>query len=171
MAFGSYQPRTNKPPSHPGFTLHTVTSFHRPELQHYYGIICHLTSLQSALSFLLNLPIPQATSTYKNNIRLPRLRRTPCEQSHPQAHYEVDQVSGFALFWTLTLPQCRIRFAYAMYCSLPIASFRPCRYQQRPCDSDCLPPDRGDTSLTLAGFARHAGQTKKGEGKRISHSL
>jgi hypothetical protein len=50
-----------------------------------------------------------------------------------------------------------------MYRSLPIASFRPCRYQQRPCDSDCLPPDRGDASLTLAGFARHAGQTKKRE--------
>ena len=129
MAFGSYQPRTNKPPGHPGFTLHTVTSFHRPELQHYYGIICHLTLHRSALSLLLYLPIPAYTLTYGNNIRLPRLRRTPCEQSHPQAHYGIDQVSGFALFWTLTLPQRRSRFACAMYYSLPIASFRPHRYQ------------------------------------------
>ncbi len=161
MALGTYQLQTNKPPSHPSFTLHTVTSFHRPGLQHYYGIICHLTSLRSALSYLLNLPIPATSLTYRNNARLPRLRRTPCEQSHPQTHYGFDQVSGFVLFWTLTLPQRRIRFAYAMYCSLPIASFRPSRYQQRPCDSDCLPPDRGDASFTLAGFARHAGPTKK----------
>jgi len=104
MAFGSRQPRTNKPSGRLGFILHTVTSFHRPRLHHYYGIICHLTSLRSALSYLLNLPIPATTLAYGNNIRLPRLRLTPCEQSHPQAHYGTDQVSGFALFWTLTLP-------------------------------------------------------------------
>jgi hypothetical protein len=105
MAFGSCQLQTNKPPGRSGFTLHTVTSFHRPELQHYYGFICHLTSLRSASSFLLNLPIHAHALTYWNNIRLPRLRRIPGEQSHPQAHYGADQVSGFALFWTLTLPQ------------------------------------------------------------------
>ena len=170
MPFGSHQPHTNKPYGRLGFILHTVTSFHRPRLHNYYGIICHLTSLQAVLSFLLNLPIPAFAMTYGNNTRLPRLRRTPYEQSHPQAHHGTDQVSGFALFWTLTLPQRRIRFAYAMYCSLPIASFRPCRYQQRPCDSDCLPPDRGDTSLTLAGFARHAGQTKMGMSVDHEHS-
>ena len=132
MALGTYQLQTNKPSSHPGFTLHTVTSFPRPGLQHYYGIICHLTSLRSALSCLLSLPIPANTSTYGNNARLPRLRRAPCGQSHPQSRYGTDQVSGFALFWTLTLPQRRIRFAYAMYCSLPIASFRSHRYQRHP---------------------------------------
>ena len=59
---------------------------------------------------------------------------------------------------------CRIRFACAMCRSLPITSFRPCRYQQRPCDSDCLPPDRGDARFfQRAGFAIYAGQTKKGE--------
>ena len=144
-----------------GFTLRTVTSFHRPKLYHYYGIICHLTSLRLASSYLLYLPIPATTLTYGNNARLPRLRRTPCEQSHPQARYGTDQVSGFTLFCTFTLPYRRIRFAYAMYHSLPIASFRPCRCQQRPCDSDCLPPGRGDACLPQAGFARHAGQTKK----------
>ena len=47
-------------------------------------------------------------------------------------------------------------------CLLTIASFRTCRYQQRPCNSDCLPPGRGGTCMTQAGFARHGGQTKKG---------
>ena len=36
-----------------GFALHTVTGLHRPELHHYYGVICHLapiTALACALS-------------------------------------------------------------------------------------------------------------------------
>ncbi|MDK2848186.1 MAG: hypothetical protein PWP34_1539 [Desulfuromonadales bacterium] len=86
----------------------------------------------------------------------------PCKRRHPQSRYGSDQVSGFALFRTLTHPQRRIRFACAMCRLLPIASFRPCRCQQRPCDSDCLPPDRGDACfLQQAGFASSAGQTKK----------
>ena len=161
MAFGTCRLRTNRPSGRLGFILRTVTSFHRPKLHHYYGIICHLTSLRLALSCLLYLPIPAFSLTYGNNIRLPRLRRIPCEQSHPQTRYGTDQVSGFTLFCTFTLPQRRIRFACAMYCSLPIASFRPCRYQQRLYDSDCLPPGRGDACLSQAGFARPAEQTKK----------
>ena len=39
------------------FTLHTVTSFHRPELHHYYGFICHLTPHRIILSFPLISPI------------------------------------------------------------------------------------------------------------------
>ena len=160
MTFGTYQIPVNKIQGHSGFILHTVTSFHRPEFHHYYGFICHLTLLRLTSSCLLCLPIHAATLTYRNNARLPRLRRTPCEQSHPQTRNGTDQVWGFTLFCTLTLPFRRIRFAYAMYRSLPIASFRPCRYQQRPCDSDCLPPGRGDACIPQAGFARHAGQTK-----------
>jgi len=73
-----------------------------------------------------------------------------------------DQVSGFALCCTLTHPLRRIRFACAMCSLLPIASFRPCRCQQRPCDSDCLPPDQGDVCiLQQAGFASSAGQTTR----------
>ncbi|MEK6247862.1 MAG: hypothetical protein N2C12_06760, partial [Planctomycetales bacterium] len=68
--------------------------------------------------------------------RLPQLPRTPCELPHPQSRYGSDQVLGFALSSTLTHPLRRIWFAYAMYSSRPIASFRPCRYQQLPCDSD-----------------------------------
>jgi len=46
--------------------------------------------------------------------------------------------------------------------SLPMASFRPNRYQLRPCHSDYLPLGPGDACLTQAGFASYAGQTKKG---------
>ena|GEM_PF-6955459 len=38
---------------HRGFILQTVTSFHRPRLTHYYGIICHLTPLQLRLELPL----------------------------------------------------------------------------------------------------------------------
>ena len=79
------------------------------------------------------------------DMRLPQLRRVPCDRCHPQPPRRSDQEQGFTLQCTLTHLPCRIRFAFAMYRSLPIASFRPCRCQQRPCDSDCLPPGRGDT--------------------------
>lgn len=101
----------------------------------------------------------------QNDTRLPQLPRAPCELPHPQSRTGSDQVSGFALFCTLAHPRRRIRFDCAMCSSLPIASFRPCRCQQRPCDSDCLPPGRGDACfLQQAGFARYAGQTKKRAG-------
>jgi hypothetical protein len=80
----------------------------------------------------------------ENDMRLPQLPRTPGKLRHPQSPNGTDQVSGFALFCTLTLPSGRIRFTCAMGSLLPIASFRPCRCRQRPCDSDCLPLGRGD---------------------------
>jgi len=158
MAFGAYLPPTNQ----------AVGS------SRFYPPHCYQAS-QAGISSLLRNHLPPHTASIRlgfllvllysakhgNSARLPRLRQAPGEQSHPQSRIRNDQVSGFALFWTLTLLIRRIRFAYAMYRSLPIASFRPCRYQQRPCDSDCLPPGRGDACLTQAGFARHAGQTKK----------
>lgn len=84
--------------------------------------------------------------------RLPQLLRVSREQPHPQSQYRSDQVWGFATFSTLTHLHCRIWFACAVCRSLPIASFRPCRYRQRPCNSDCLPPGRGD-----ACFLQQAG--------------
>jgi len=69
-------PQRTRPLDHPGFTLHAVARLHWPGLQHYYGIICHLTPLRLALDLSLNLPIHDRW----NGIRLPRLRRTPCEQ-------------------------------------------------------------------------------------------
>ncbi len=79
--------------------------------------------------FSLCISLSCTFKTHRNTMRLPRLRRTPYEQSHPQTHNRTDQVSGITLFCTLTLLLCRIRFAYAMYRSFPIASFRPYRYQ------------------------------------------
>ena len=116
--------------------------------------------LRSASGLPLRLPFPFFPGTIRV---LPQLPRTPCELPHPQPRVRADQVSGFALCCTLTLLPRRIRFTCAMCSSLPIASFRPCRYRQRPCDSDCLPPGRGDACFfQQAGFARFAGQTKKG---------
>jgi len=65
------------------------------------------------------------TAGSRNDTRLPQLPRVPCELPHPQSRSGSDQVSGFALFCTLTHPPRRIRFACAMCSSLPIASFRP----------------------------------------------
>ena len=50
-------PPTNQAAGHPGFLLQSVTSFLRPGLSHYYGVICHLAPLRSTLSILLNLTI------------------------------------------------------------------------------------------------------------------
>jgi len=46
-------PRRTPPSGHSGFILHAVTRLHRPELQHYYGIICHLPLFRKVLGFLL----------------------------------------------------------------------------------------------------------------------
>ena len=74
-------PRRTPPSGHSGFILHAVTRLHRPEFQHYYGIICHLSLHQKVLGSLL---VP-SFSNFEDSKRLPRLRRTPCEQSHPQS--------------------------------------------------------------------------------------
>jgi hypothetical protein len=155
-AFGFPETPAYNNTGHPRFTLHCVTALHRRGFHHYYGVICHPAAHSSFLESPLGWKFPLQDAT-----GLPRLRRVPCERCHPQTHHGADQVPGLALFCTLTLPSCRIRFAFAMYRSLPIASFRPCRCQQRPCNSDCLPPGRGDACVPQAGFARHAGQTKK----------
>ena len=61
---------------------------------------------------------------------------------------------------TYSNAEARSRFTFAIYSSLPIASFSPHRYQKRSCGSDCLFPDLGDASFALSGFAR-AYQAKK----------
>ena len=121
----------------------------------------HLPPYTASVS--LELPLePPYPNHQRNDVRLPQLLRAPCERSHPQSHCRSDQVPGFTLFCTFPLLLCRIRFACAVYHSLPIASFRPCRCRQRPCDSDCLPLGRGGVRFfQRTGFARLAGQTKK----------
>jgi hypothetical protein len=143
----------------------------------FYPPVCYQLSQAGTSSLLRNHLPPRTASenlesplvlslldTLTENIKtirgFPSYLPAPDKLPHPQSHYGFDQVSGFALSCTLTLPQRRIRFACAMCSLLPIASFRPCRCQQRPCDSDCLPPDRGDACFfQQAGFASSAGQT------------
>ncbi len=130
----------------------------------HYGFFCHLVLCGLGLGSPLAAWLPKN----RDNTRLPRLRRAPCKEFHPQSRHRIDEVLGVALFrslpgsltCTLTLLWRRIRFAYAMYHLLPVASFRPCRCQQRPCDSDCPSSRQGDTYISQAGFACHAGQTK-----------
>ena len=43
---------------HRGFVLHSVTRFPWPRFIHYYGFICHLTSLQASLKFPFENPLP-----------------------------------------------------------------------------------------------------------------
>ena len=161
-AFGFSTSPCEHAAGHPGFILQTVTRFLRPEFLHYYGFICHLTPLRSVSSLLLDFTIRLFV---RNDMRLPQLLTGSCELPHPQTRRGSDQVLGVAISCTLTHPRRRIRFACAMCRSLPIASFRPCRYRQRPCDSDCLPLGRGDACFfQQAGVARFAGQTKKPSG-------
>ena len=117
---------TNATAGHPGFLLQTVTCFLRPGFPHYYGVICHLTPLRSALSFLLYLSIH---CFQRNGVRLPQLLTGPCKQLHPQSRHESDQELGVAIFCTLAHSFRRIRFACAVCHLPPIASFRPHRCQ------------------------------------------
>ncbi len=83
----------------------------------------------------LSLPL-SGNIFFKNSTGLPRLISGPCERSHPQSLMWSVRVPGITLFCRLAHHTSRIWFAYAMYRSLPITSFRPFRYQKRPCDSD-----------------------------------
>lgn len=110
----------------------------------------------------LNSFLSPPTTFHGSQQASPVTALAPRRPFHPQTHPMVDQVLGFSLFCTITPIGCRIRFTYAMYRLLPIASFRPNRCQLRPCDSDYLPPDQGDTCFfQQVGFASFAGQTKK----------
>ena len=57
QSFWRLTPPANQAADRPGFLLQSVTSFLRPGLSHYYGVICHLAPLRSTLSLLLCLPI------------------------------------------------------------------------------------------------------------------
>jgi len=126
----------------PGFFLQSVNSFLRPELLHYYGFICHLTPLRMTSILLLCLPgrpwfsdgSVQSFPTYcgfpVNNSTLnhsARLARSGASRYHSR------------------LSTCTAESGSLAVClPLPIASFRPARFRQHPCNSDCLPPGQGD---------------------------
>ena len=91
-------------------------------------------TLQSVSTFLSHLVSVDYHGM--NSAGLPRLISGPWKRSHPQTRTRFVRVWGVALIGRLTHRASRIRFACAMYRFLPIASFRPFRYQKRPCDSD-----------------------------------
>jgi hypothetical protein len=108
----------------------------------FYPPDCYQLS-QAGTSSLLRIHLPPCTASFdlespleshyplttRDDTRLPQLLRTPCELPHPLSLHGSDQEWGFALFCTLTHPLSRIRFTCAVCSSLPIASFRPYRYQ------------------------------------------
>lgn len=65
---------TNLAMGRPSFTLQSVTSSHRPGLQHYYGFICHLAPLRLTLESPLGSPYPLPS---RNDTRLPQLPPAP----------------------------------------------------------------------------------------------
>lgn len=68
---------------------------------------------------------------------------------------------GFPLFSRVTRPKGQHRFAYAMFQAPPTASFRPRRYQRRPCLEVAFPMVRRRGYLSTHRHGKHAGHTKK----------
>lgn len=79
------------------------------------------------LKSLLEYRIPVALETIPGfpSYCCGNLVMTPCWPSHPQTQCWSDWVSGIALFCTLTHRHCRNRFAFAVYCQLPMAYNTP----------------------------------------------
>ena len=67
------------------FPLHTVTSFHRPRLNHYYGLLCHLAPT-STLSFLLCRCFHHPDEF---GVRLPRLLHRSLSEMPPSITTQV----------------------------------------------------------------------------------
>ena len=79
----------------------------------------------------LELPLVSIALPYRprGGVRLPPLLQAPCKQLHPTTHHRSDRVSDFALFRRLAAPVVPLRFTCVMCRLLPMASFRPHRYQ------------------------------------------
>ena len=80
----------NSVASHLSFTLHTVTSFHRPRFHHYYGTIGLPAPLQLILSYFLISPY----QLERMDRGFPVNALKPCKIYRPQSHIRTDQVLG-----------------------------------------------------------------------------
>ena len=144
---------------HSGFTLHTIARLHRPELNNYYGFICHLAPT-TPLAFTLRC----CTLRFKGySVRLPQLlHRLPAR--YPTLNHSMDLTKYRASRYLARLP---IHIAESGSLSLCTPYFLwlpsdPAVSQQRPCHSDCLPLSQGDSGFFQPdGFASFAGQTRK----------
>ena len=142
-----------------GFTLHTITGFHRPSLTHYYGFICHLT-LATFLDHSLN---DTSNHLIGSNARLPQLLHwLPVRNSTLKHKTGLTEYRASRYF--ARLPSCLAESGSLALCTsnflwLPSD---PAVGQQRPCHSDYLPLSQGDSGFFQPdGFASFAGQTKK----------
>ena len=88
--------------------------------------ICHCTRPTGAKRFHISRAFPPNPNT--------AITRPPAREIHPRL-----------LYWS--------RCTLAPGLSLPIASYSPYRYQQRPCESDCLHFGRGALQFLSAGQA------------------
>jgi len=140
-----------------GFTLHTITGFHRPSLTHYYGFICHLT-LATFLDHSLN---DTSNHLIGSNARLPQLL---CwlPVRNPTLKHKTGLTEYRASRYFARLPTCLAESGSLSLCTsnflwLPSD---PVVGQQRPCHSDYLPLSQGDSGFFQPdGFASFAGQT------------
>ena len=142
-----------------GFTLHTITGFHRPSLTHYYGFICHLT-LATFLDHSLN---DTSNHLIGSNARLPQLLHwLPVRNStlkHKTGLTEYRDSRYFARLPTCLAESGSLSLCTSNFLWLPSD---PVVGQQRPCHSDYLPLSQGDSGFFQPdGFASFAGQTKK----------
>ena len=148
-----------------GFTLHTITGFHRPSLTHYYGFICHLT-LATFLDHSLN---DTSNHLIGSNARLPQLLHwLPVRNStlkHKTGLTEYRASRYFARLPTCLAESGSLSLCTSNFLWLPSD---PVVGQQRPCHSDYLPLSQGDSGFFQPdGFASFAGQTKKPAVKRV----
>jgi len=97
------QSPTNSAAGRLRFLLHPVTEASQAETSSLLRTHPPPRTPSVRLGFPLALPYPLKLLEQKN-ARLPRVKRTPCERTHPQAHRGSDQESGFTLPRTLAAP-------------------------------------------------------------------
>lgn len=122
--FWSLTARCTSDSSRSGFPLHAVTRLLRPELHHYYRLICHLTSTSISSRLLMGAPCRQGLMQ-----GFPSYHRLPVSSPILKHAAGLTEYRTSPYFAGLPPLPRRIRFAYAMCRSLPMASFRPHRYQ------------------------------------------
>jgi hypothetical protein len=81
---------------HPGFTLQTVTSFHRPGLHHYYGFICHLTPRRSTSGCPLCLSYPTP-----DHSGIETMQGFPSYLGLPVNYPILNHATGLTRYWAL----------------------------------------------------------------------
>ena len=142
-AFGCRRARRTPPPVVSVFSSTSLPRLLWQRLLHYYGLFRHLAPLRSASGLPLCFPIrPYAIE--QKDARLPRVKRTPCERTHPRTHRRSGWESGFTSLRTLAHLPCRIRFTCVMIRSLPPAPpDSPSPVTPWPSDFSSPQPGRG----------------------------